>query len=169
MSADSWAHQFCLACDRQVDSDAAYCSEACRLTEFESLWDRRSSTSSQASSPGLTPPSYPWQGMTKPIDQVPCSMKYYLSPAYDFTNSSPYGPHPVQQKLFGNYTMSSNKGYQQPTQPGRALSPSSSHTSLCSMQSSSTTSDPNHISDKARAELRAYAGSFESAQRRRSA
>jgi len=163
--SSEWSHQFCLACDKQVDADAAYCSEACRLTEFESYWDRRSSTCSQASSPGLTPPSYPWSGMT---DQVPSSTKTYLSSAYDFTNSSPYGPHPVQQKLFGNYTMGSKQGYQQPTQSGRALSPSSSHTSLCSMQSSSTNSDVNHLSDKARAELRAYAGSFEHGQRRRS-
>ncbi|KAJ0141817.1 hypothetical protein HZ326_15340 [Fusarium oxysporum f. sp. albedinis] len=53
MDSDSWAHSFCLACDKQVQSSTdAYCSESCRLADFE----KTSTTSSQASSPGLASP-----------------------------------------------------------------------------------------------------------------
>lgn len=150
-----WSHEFCLACDKQVESDgAAYCSESCRLTELE----RTSTPSSQASSPGLTPPSYPWATQTR----QPSPTKFHLSPAYDFSNAQPYGSTPTASKtLFGNYD-------DQPT--ARVLTPSSSHTSLCSMQSTSTTSGPNVLSVEAKEELRAYAVSFEQVrtQRRRS-
>jgi hypothetical protein len=150
-----WSHEFCLACDKQVESDgAAYCSESCRLTELE----RTSTPSSQASSPGLTPPSYPWATHAR----QPSPTKFHLSPAYDFSNAQPYGSTPATSKtLFGNYD-------DQPT--ARVLTPSSSHTSLCSMQSTSTTSGSNTLSVKAKEELRAYAVSFEHVrtQRRRS-
>ncbi|KAK3366449.1 hypothetical protein B0H63DRAFT_405486 [Podospora didyma] len=33
MSFD-WAHQFCLACDKQTDG-TTYCSESCRLADYE--------------------------------------------------------------------------------------------------------------------------------------
>jgi hypothetical protein len=157
--ADLWSHQFCLACDKQVEVDgAAYCSEACRLTELE----RTSTPSSQASSPGLTPSACPWS--SSPSKQ---SSKFYLSPAYDFGNAQPYGTTPTHQSLFGSYSM--NNSHSKAIVPARALTPSSSHSSLCSMQSTSS-SESNQLSDRARQELQAYAVSFEHVrtQRRRS-
>jgi len=141
MSFD-WTHQFCLACDKQTDG-ATYCSESCRLADYEKT---SSAPSSGPSSPAFSGPSYQWT-FPKP---APTNTKFYLSPAYDFSTSP---------------TMTRGAS-------GPALSPSSSHTSLSSIRSTSTAGlDAAHMSDKAARELRAYARSFESVrlQRRRSA
>ncbi|KAM0553806.1 hypothetical protein ACHAPJ_007152 [Fusarium lateritium] len=155
MDFDSWAHSFCLACDKQVQSsNDAYCSESCRLADFE----KTSTPSSQASSPGLASPSYQWSTKSS-------SSGFYLSPAYDFSSAKPYGSRHMSQPTFKPY------GTEQSTATNtRSLTPSSSHSSLCSMQSTSTTGESNQLSDKARKELRAYAVSFEQVrtQRRRS-
>ncbi|KAF5248019.1 hypothetical protein FAUST_425 [Fusarium austroamericanum] len=155
MDFDSWAHSFCLACDKQVQSSSdAYCSESCRLADFE----KTSTTSSQASSPGLTSPSCQWSSSSKSS-----SSGFYLSPAYDFSNAKPYGSRHMSQPTFKPYGAES-------TANNRSLTPSSSHSSLCSLQSTSTTGEQSQLSDKARKELRAYAVSFDSVrtQRRRS-
>lgn len=148
MSSDlSWEHQFCLACDRQTDG-TTYCSESCRLSDYE-----KCSTSPY----GASSPPRPTSWMA-PKPQA----KFYLSPAYDFTNAQPYGSAPVPQTPVSQRSDSSS---------ARILTPSSSHSSLCSLQStSSATSDSNNLSDKARKQLRDYASSFEHArlQRRRS-
>lgn len=152
MDCDSWAHSFCLACDKQVQSSTdAYCSESCRLADFE----KTSTTSSQASSPGLASPPCQWSSKSS-------SSGFYLSPAYDFSNAKPYGSRHMSQPTFKPY------GTEQSTI--RSLTPSSSHSSLCSMQSTSTTGESSQLSDKARKELRAYAVSFDNVrtQRRRS-
>jgi len=148
MSLD-WTHEFCLACDKQTDG-ATYCSESCRLADFETT---SSTPSSGSSSPAFNGPSYDWS-FSKP---TPASQqKFYLSPAFDF--SSP--------KL--NRTTSQHGII--PSRPATTyvptLSPSSSHTSLCSMRSASSAGlDAAQLSEKAARELRAYARSFE---RRRS-
>lgn len=142
MSFD-WTHQFCLACDKQTDG-ATYCSESCRLADYDKT--SPSTPSSGPSSPAFSGPSYQWT-FSKP---APTSTKFYLSPAFDFSSSP---------------TMTRGAS-------GPALSPSSSHTSLSSIRSTSTAGlDATHMSDKAARELRAYARSFESVrlQRRRSA
>ena len=152
MSSDlSWEHQFCLACDRQTDG-ATYCSESCRLSDFE----KSSSTeSTPASSPGLNDSSFSW---TAPRSQS----KFVLSPAYDFSNAQPYGSTPHPQPFLSQRSDS--------TSSARGLTPSSSHTSLCSLQSTSSTTGTSHLSDKAMKQLRDYASSFEHTQlqRRRS-
>jgi hypothetical protein len=161
---DLWAHQYCLTCDKQVQMDgAAYCSEACRLAEAEKF----STPSSQASSPGFSPPAYPWTSSTTSPSK-PSQTKFYLSPAYDFSNAQPYGSTPVPQSFFSaNYSMATER-----TKPTgtRSLTPSSSHASLCSIQSTSSSGDSNQLSDKSRKELLAYAVSFEQVRmgRRRS-
>ncbi|KAM3461305.1 hypothetical protein MY5147_005180 [Beauveria neobassiana] len=175
MSLDLWAHQFCLACDKQVHDGAAYCSESCRLADFEKS---PSSPSSQASSPGFAPTSGPWSTASAAIP-TPTSntrpaarSKFYLSPAYDFGNAQPYGTTPTAKPLLGYY--SSLRADRLPTQPSssslplRQLTPSSSHSSLCSMRS--TASDASRLSDGVKKELQAYAVSFEQVrlQRRRS-
>lgn len=141
MSFVDWDHQFCLGCDKQTDS--AYCSEACRLGDYEktSSSSLSSTPSSGASSPALSGPSYEWT-FSKPATT---SNKFYLPPVYDF----------------GSKTTGSNS----------TLSPSASHSSLSSLRSTSSAGlESTQLSEKSVKELRAYANSFESVrnQRRRS-
>lgn len=152
--SSEWAHQFCLSCDRQTDG-AAYCSESCRLADYEKT---SSNPSSGPSSPGLAGPSFPWT-FSKPT--TTCRL-LYLPPAHDLNKSQPSGSassHSSQSQGYGSSLV--------PT--AKVLSPSNSHTSLCSMRSNSSV-DSTQLSEKATRELRAYARSFESVrlQRRRS-
>ncbi|KAI0837380.1 hypothetical protein F5Y06DRAFT_88542 [Hypoxylon sp. FL0890] len=158
MSADlSWEPEFCLACDRQTDG-ATYCSEACRLSDFEKT---ASTASTPASTPGVAcPSSYNW---TAPRSQS----KFFLPPAYDFSNAQPYGSTPLPQSYLSQRSESSSSS------STRVLTPSSSHSSLCSLRSTSSSgSEGTKLSDKAKKQLRDYASSFEHArvqqQRRRS-
>lgn len=155
MSSDlSWEHQFCLACDKQTDG-ATYCSEICRLSDFEKS---SSAPSTPTSSPGLINHSFSW---TVPKPQN----RFVLSPAYDFSNAQPYGSTPLPQSFLPQHSESSS------STSAHVLTPSSSQTSLCSLQSTSSSgSGTTHLSDKARKQLRDYASSFEHAQlqRRRS-
>lgn len=153
MSSDlSWEHQFCLACDRQTDG-ATYCSESCRLSDFEKS---SSAPSTPTGSTGFTDSSFSW---TAPRSQS----KFVLSPAYDFSNAQPYGSTPLPQSFLTHHSEST-------TSSTRVLTPSSSQTSLCSLQSTSSSGSATTLSDKARKQLRDYASSFEHAQlqRRRS-
>lgn len=141
MSSD-WTHSYCLTCDKQTDS-TTYCSESCRLAEYE----QSSNPSTGPSSPAFSGPSYPW-GYSKPATGL---NKLYLSPACDFSSHS--AAQSSQRR--------SSLALQQ-----RALSPSSSHASLCSMKSNSSASTEAamQLSDAARKELLAYASSFENAR-----
>ncbi|KAH8907152.1 hypothetical protein BR93DRAFT_680408 [Coniochaeta sp. PMI_546] len=147
MSLD-WTHQFCLACDKQTDG-TTYCSESCRLADYE----KTSTPSSGQSSPSLDDhaSSYQWT-FSKPTTT---SRPLYLTPAYDFRNAQPYGSSQRSQSTGGALAP-------------KPLSPSNSHSSLCSMKSTSSTD--SQLSEKTTRELRAYARSFESVrlQRRRS-
>ncbi|KAG5926280.1 hypothetical protein E4U42_003457 [Claviceps africana] len=168
MACDSWAHQFCLACDKQIQSDgAAYCSEACRLADQE----KNSAPSSQAASPTFTPSGYPWSStLSTPIvspSSSPSKSGFYLSPAYDFSNGQSCGPIRL-----GSPSLSSNlaASVSESSAFTRHLSPSSSYSSLCSIQSTATMGETDQLSDTAKQELKAYAISFEHVrlQRRRS-
>ncbi|QUC23950.1 uncharacterized protein UV8b_08191 [Ustilaginoidea virens] len=180
MAFNLWIHQFCLACDKQVQVDgAAYCSESCRLADQE----KTSTPSSQASSPALTPPGYPWSTLSSssssssssscpPSSSSPRS-RFYLSPAYDFSNAQPYGTACVRNQPnppLGSNATGFASAATATSSLTRNLTPSSSHSSLCSMQSTSTTGESSHLSDTAKQELKAYAISFEHVrlQRRRS-
>ncbi|KAJ4306884.1 hypothetical protein N0V88_000256 [Collariella sp. IMI 366227] len=145
MSFD-WDHQFCLGCDKQTDGPT-YCSESCRLADYEKT--SPSTPSSAASSPALSSPPLDWTALSRKSTPT-TSNKFYLSPAYDFAQ-----PSPRRDSTGSTYS----------------LSPSPSHTSLCSMRSNSSAGlDAAQLSEKAARELRAYARSFESVrlQRRRS-
>ena len=159
MLFDSWTPDFCLACDKQVHGDDdAYCSEACRLADFErtasSLSSPRSSLSSRSASPSLptTASSSSWGRKDS---------GFHLSAPFDFTNAQLYG--------YGSKTSSTSTSSSAAV-PQRSLTPSSSHSSLCSIKSSSSAGDASQLSDKTRKELQAYAVSFEQVrmQRRRS-
>jgi hypothetical protein len=154
-SAPSWEPEYCLFCDRQTDG-ALYCSESCRLRDFESS---STSLNSTASSPGLaSPSSFNWN---VPRNQT----KFYLPPAYDFSKPQPYGSTPLPQSYLSRRSGSSSSS-------APVLTPSSSHSSLCSLGSTSSSGSENpQISDKTKRHLRDYASSFEHAraqQRRRS-
>lgn len=152
MAFDLWTHQFCLGCDKQTDG-ATYCSESCRLADFEKTCSTPSSASSSLCS---SLPSSPFASSTK----------FYLSPAYDFSAAQPYGSTPQPRSYLTQRTSTS-----QQQQPRKTLTPSSSHSSLCSIQSSSSSgSESFQLSERSRKELQAYAVSFEQVrlQRRRS-
>ncbi|KAI1156497.1 hypothetical protein F4825DRAFT_259199 [Nemania diffusa] len=156
MSSDpAWEPEFCLYCDRQTDG-TLYCSESCRLRDFES-----SSTSLNATtgSPSVSSPSsFQWSVSRN-------QTKFYLPPAYDFSNPQPYGSTFLSQSQVSQRSSSSC-----PSSTG--LSPSSSHSSLCSLGSTASTASENpQLSDKTKKHLRDYASSFEHSrtqQRRRS-
>lgn len=153
MSLEDWTHQFCLACDKQTDG-ATYCSQSCRLADYENT----STASSELNLPTLKSPVFDWT-FSNPKST---SCVSDLSQAYDFSNSHPSGAAPSR-------SMSSQLARQKLAPSNRLLSPSNSHTSLCSMKSNSST-DSNQLSERATRELQAYARSFDSLriQRRRS-
>lgn len=139
--SSEWTHSYCLTCDKQTDS-TTYCSESCRLAEYE----QSSNPSTGPSSPAFSGPSYPW-AYTKPSTHT---NKLYLSPACDFSHAA----------------AQSSQRRSSLALPQRVLSPSSSHASLCSMKSNSSASTEAamQLSDAARRELLAYASSFENAR-----
>jgi hypothetical protein len=146
---DLWTPEFCLGCDRQTDG-AAYCSESCKLAEFEKTGSAASSpASSSPSSPSVYgAPAHPWSTAAAAAP----SAGFHLAPAYDFRSSS----------------------HRAAPSSSSSLTPSSSYSSLCSMQTASSTAAQSpanaDVSERSRKELRDYAMSFEHArlQRRRS-
>jgi hypothetical protein len=156
MSFDmDWSPDFCLACDRQTDGNV-YCSEACRLAEYE----KASPASSPTSPRGLAWPS------TKSSNKG-----FYMEPAYDFSNAQPYGTTPSPRtSYFSQSSRSQSTSVNYSTKP--VLTPSSSQSSLFSMQSSSSsTAEPTQLSDESRKALKGYASSFDQSRysRRQSA
>jgi hypothetical protein len=146
-----WSPDFCLACDKQTDGNV-YCSEACRLSEYE----KASNAGSTASSP--TSPRGPVSWSTTRSS----NNGFYMEPAYNFSKAQPYGTTPSpKNSTFYQYSkpQSSPATYTSRT----ILTPSSSQSSLFSMQSSasSTASEPAQLSDESKKALRAYASSFD--------
>ncbi|OAA68787.1 hypothetical protein SPI_00982 [Niveomyces insectorum RCEF 264] len=94
MASDlQWDHHFCLTCDKQTDG-AAYCSESCRLADYEET--AASALSSDPSSPSWAPSStaaYPWTAGAAPSSHG--RHLFSLSPAYDFSHAQPYGSTPT--------------------------------------------------------------------------
>lgn len=145
-----WSPAFCLACDRQTDGNV-YCSEACRLAEYESA----STTGSPASSPISPRAPVSW-----PAKQT--NNGFFMEPAYNFNNAQPYGTTPSPRA--SRFSYSARPQSSPVTFTSKAtLTPSSSQSSLFSMQSthSSTSSEPIQLSDESRKALRAYASSFD--------
>ncbi|KAI9643782.1 hypothetical protein NHQ30_007131 [Ciborinia camelliae] len=150
MSFDmEWSPDFCLACDRQTDG-SVYCSEACRLAEYE----KASSNDNSASSSPSSPRGASWSSK---------SNGFYMEPAYNFSNAQPYGTTPSSQTSYF-YQPSRSSSVAKPT-----LTPSSSQSSLFSMQSttSSTSSEPAQLSAESKKALRAYASSFDQSRNSR--
>ncbi|OBT82322.1 hypothetical protein VE02_08190 [Pseudogymnoascus sp. 03VT05] len=148
-----WSPSYCLACDRQTDT-SAYCSESCRLAEYESSASPSSSPSWPSHSHSHTP--------------------FQLPSAYDFSRKTSSAirpavharahsqPQPRQLQQQATYSVPRLQ-----TRP--VLTPSSSQSSLFSMQSGASVGEV--VSEEARRELRGYASAFDQSryQRRQSA
>lgn len=146
-----WTHAYCLTCDKQTDG-TTYCSESCRLAEYE-----QSSPSTGPSSPAFNSPTYPWAySSSGPYStSASPSNRFHLAPAYHF---STHQSSSSQQRR--------GPAVAPPPPQQKALSPSSSHASLSSMKSSSSTASEasQQLSDAAKRELLAYASCFENAR-----
>jgi hypothetical protein len=144
-----WSPAFCLACDRQTDGKA-YCSEVCRLAEYEVASNASSTASSPRSPRG--PVSWPARQSSP--------RGFHFEPAYNFSKAQPYGTTPTRATHFYH----PSRPQSSPVLSSKpVLTPSSSQSSLFSMQSShsATAAEPIHLSDESRKALRAYASSFD--------
>jgi hypothetical protein len=156
-----WSPSFCLACDRQTD-DKVYCSEACRLAEY----DAGSNAGSTASSPTSPRGPMSWPAVKQ------SNNGFYMEPAYNFSTAKPYGTTPSPRT--SNFYSYSSRPQSSPVAYSNkpVLTPSSSQSSLFSMQSTlSISAEPSQLSDESRRALRAYASSFDQSRysRRQSA
>jgi hypothetical protein len=153
MSFDmDWSPDFCLACDKQTDGNV-YCSEACRLAEYEKA---ASGTGSAASSP-ISP-----RGLGSWPATRSAHNGFYMEPAYNFSKAQPYGTTP-SPRTADFFQLARPRSSPTSFSSRAVLTPSSSQSSLFSMQSStsSTSSEPAQLSDESRKALRAYASSFD--------
>ena len=138
MAATAWSLDFCFVCDRQT-AGAAYCSQACRLSEMD-----RSSSPSEPCSPTMSSSSSssrPWAAGHN--SNAPDFSRHYKL----FQSSLPFDVTPS----------SSNHS-------SKALTPSSSQTSLASldsMVSSTSSSSSCSLPCQIRSELENYAGCFD--------
>lgn len=159
-----WSLDYCLACDKQTDG-GVYCSETCRLAEYE-----QATSGSEASSPAAHGPgSWPTTKLTNPRwtalfeDDAPYSRKISSPrPQHQYGGTPP-------SKLSEAFLLRPSSS--PVLQPKSSLTPSASHSSLFSMlsASSSTTSmnEQPQLSEEARKELRAYANFFDQSRYRR--
>jgi hypothetical protein len=166
MSFDSdWSPDFCLACDKQTDGNV-YCSEACRLAEYEKSESDAGSTASSLASP---------QGLSWPPSK-PSNNGFYMEPAYNFSKAQPYGTTPsarpshlYQPSRFCQPSRRPPQSSPETFNTKPVLTPSSSQSSLFSMRSttSSTAAEPIQLTDESRKALKAYANSFDQSRNAR--
>ncbi|EPE06248.1 hypothetical protein F503_02376 [Ophiostoma piceae UAMH 11346] len=141
-----WVHQYCLTCDQQTDG-ATYCSESCRLADYEEATQFAPPTSGPGS-PSWAPTgisTYPW---TMGAPSARSRQLFSLTPNYDFAHppqpSSSARPAALASAASTSLlslppttatttaTTTTSVTYQ------HVLSPSSSHSSLSSMRSSAS-------------------------------
>lgn len=188
-----WVHQYCLTCDQQTDG-ATYCSESCRLADYEEATQFSPPTSGPGS-PSWAPTgisTYPWS-MGAPSARS--RQLFTLTPNYDFQSqqsqsASTSKPQPTSSLSLPPTTATTTVTYH------HVLSPSSSQTSLSSMRSSTSstsgalgalsafahgsasqslssssstaaTSTSSDLSQRVRSELRKYASSLEQGRHQR--
>ncbi|KAI9678164.1 MAG: hypothetical protein M1817_006109 [Caeruleum heppii] len=157
-----WSPDYCLSCDCQT-AGGAYCSQACRLADLES-----SSAPTQAISPlrALTPGSGSGTHGRS-------GFGFFLPPAIDFeayinrlTPPSASASSAGSRQLSGPGTGAPRAASSYGARPAMAaypksgLTPSSSGSSLSSLQSTAT-KEGGQVSDEARRQLRAYANAFD--------
>ncbi|KAI9794801.1 MAG: hypothetical protein M1816_002929 [Peltula sp. TS41687] len=174
----AWSHDFCLACDRQT-TGGVYCSQACRLAELEQASPRSEPVSpmrparqdqdptSNASprSPGSIVGFY----LPSPVefDAYRTRRSTQLSPnnggGGGSVSSSHTGPQTTTSWVSRGTNPSSTetRSSAADSQEPATLTPSSSQSSLVSLQSSTTAQDDDRLSDQARNALRTYVTSFD--------
>lgn len=157
MSMDSnWSPDYCLSCDRQT-SGGVYCSQVCRLADLET-----SSCVSEPASPTTPGQSSFWASSTSPS-----KAGFYLQPAFDFAayrSTKPFSASDSHQTKPAFQTSYFSTAFQTQTPPippssKPILTPSSSQSSLTSMQSKA--SQKSGLSAQAKTELRSYTNSFD--------
>lgn len=143
--AASWTPDYCIACERQT-SGGAYCSQTCRLADLD---------------PSLSgsEPATPTDGRFAPAYRAP-SAAFVLPPAFDF---AAYRSHPPSATSSRPASMASAPSYMttlsRTDSSPRALTPSSSRSSLVSVPSSLAHGEA--LSSQARSDLRDYTNSFD--------
>ncbi len=134
MAADlQWHHHYCSVCDKQTDG-TLYCSEACRLADYDE--PSPYFPSSGPGSPSWAPSgmaTYPWATGAPP--NARSRHLFSLAPAYDFAHAKPYGPTRSSHTTGGNG--SSHSGV-----PPSGLYASSSTSMLFSQHHAPTTATP---------------------------
>ncbi|KAK8244237.1 hypothetical protein HDK77DRAFT_25909 [Phyllosticta capitalensis] len=148
--AAEWSHDFCLTCDRQIET-GAYCSQACRLADLDKATDysntNTSAPSSYASSTGGTPTGF---YLSSPIN--------FKNPTgRDSTPNSPSSASPRNQSYFSHASSHSTSSTSTIGESNRVLTPSSSQSSLNSMACPAA----QGLSAQAANELRSYAHAFD--------
>lgn len=152
----TWTLDYCIACERQT-SGGAYCSQTCRLADLDP-----SLSSSEPSSP--TDPQFTaWTTSNRSS-----TAGFFLPPAFNFSAyrsnpSSAPTSRPVSMTNFSSQTAASSAlsymtTLSQTDSSPRVLTPSSSRSSLTSVQSSSA---GDAISSQARSNLQDYTNSFD--------
>lgn len=136
-----WSLDYCLACDKQT-SGGAYCCQSCRLADL-------SETSSSESEPITPIPTTLSAASTRGTGAL-------MSLAFD---QASYEPTKARSVVPLSQQVSSQAAVIDATPSNRALSPSSSRSSLSS--DSSKTSQSRQLSAQARSELRGYSNSFD--------
>lgn len=142
----TWSLDYCLACDRQVTSGGAYCSQSCRLADLES-----SSHWSSPTSPSTSATTASWAS-----SGAHQGSGFYLAPAINF---AAYSLTNTSSSLTTSNANSKDQSSSIKARPIRTLSPSSSRSSLSSTGSESAQIGP--FSEQVYNELRAYANSFD--------
>ena len=144
-----WVHQFCLTCDQQTDG-ATYCSESCRLADYEDATQFSPPTSGPGS-PSWAPTgisTYPW---TMGAPSARSRQLFSLTPNYDFAHASQPSASSSSSRPAALASAASTSLLSLPPTTAttsattttsvtyqHVLSPSSSHSSLSSMRSSTS-------------------------------
>ncbi|KAI9660814.1 MAG: hypothetical protein M1829_006466 [Trizodia sp. TS-e1964] len=158
-----WCTDFCLACDKQT-SGKAYCSESCRLADISPESSPNLHSSSRVPSPLMLLPWAPYSHAALPSPQspsyappAPAVPGFRLPPAFDFAAFR----SPIVASATTTTTTIVN-AVSQPfsiPSPLAMLKPSTSQTSLSSLRSQESVRSA--VNDRAKSELRNYAGSFD--------
>jgi hypothetical protein len=152
--ATGWFLDFCFVCDRQTPG-GAYCSQKCRLAELDI-----SCAASEPTSPTtMAPLDRPWSSQ-----QSEGGSGLHLGPPIDFAAYRAVGsssrslvtPSPAHDLSHKSSPSSFSTLY---ASTRRTLTPSSSQTSLSSLQSVSASR--SSLSGQVRSELQDYTGCFD--------
>lgn len=180
MSAElHWSLDFCLSCDRQIP-DGLYCSQACRLADLDkadvsepatpsySSWSSGyGGRGSFSSSPGFRlPPAFDFTTHKSSHNTMSVASSVESPSPRNFLPSPPpppppptlFKPDPQPSGHFWNPAFSPTPTAASGRQPDKGLTPSSSRSSLCSIESVAVN---QAVSDVARNQLRAYSTLFE--------